>query len=145
MASNELFKKISQLRREIRKYPLAKSGYNSFKKFNYFETKDFLPLVDDLAEQLGLFIDLNYRFKNKPRLFVYNLGGKSDYHVYYFNIHDIPKNEIQMAGGIQTYTTRYLYIQLLNLVESDSIDKNLGNPKLNKKTGSKTIKEYRGK
>ena len=31
-------------------------------------------------------------------------------------------NEIQNLGGIQTYLTRYLYIQLLNVVEADSFD-----------------------
>ena len=31
-------------------------------------------------------------------------------------------NAVQNLGGVQTYLTRYLYIQLLNIVESDSFD-----------------------
>ncbi|MGL5507842.1 MAG: hypothetical protein ACRDB0_08070, partial [Paraclostridium sp.] len=31
-------------------------------------------------------------------------------------------NSMQSLGGIETYQTRYLYVQLLNIVESDSFD-----------------------
>ena len=31
-------------------------------------------------------------------------------------------NSMQSLGGIETYQTRYLYIQLLNIVECDSFD-----------------------
>ena len=31
-------------------------------------------------------------------------------------------NSMQSLGGVETYQTRYLYIQLLNIVESDSFD-----------------------
>ncbi|MEN7901307.1 hypothetical protein ABFQ45_19465, partial [Clostridioides difficile] len=31
-------------------------------------------------------------------------------------------NELQALGGIETYQTRYLYIQLLNITENDSFD-----------------------
>ncbi|EQH99933.1 UNVERIFIED_ORG: ERF superfamily protein [Clostridioides difficile F501] len=35
-------------------------------------------------------------------------------------------NELQALGGIETYQTRYLYIQLLNITENDTFDATSG-------------------
>ena len=35
-------------------------------------------------------------------------------------------NAVQSLGGVQTYLTRYLYIQLLNIVEADVFDATSG-------------------
>ena len=120
-----LYQKLQNVRVELQKMDLKKSGLNKFSGFSYFELKDFLPQADTLMQKYNLFAYDEIDTENA----VITVVDCEDTESLPFQI-TMPSTvvelkgatPIQCLGSVQTYMRRYLYVALLNIVESDLLD-----------------------
>ena len=124
MDKKNIYQKLMQVRAEFHKLDLKKSGHNKFANFKYFELGDFLVSATKLLNEIGLCPIVT--FSNEvAKMVVVNTDNPSEIIEFTSPMRDLElkgANSMQSLGGIETYQTRYLYIQLLNIVECDSFD-----------------------
>ncbi|MGO0884831.1 ERF family protein [Clostridioides difficile] len=121
---NNIYIKLMDVRVKFSKLNLKKSGENKFANFKYFELADFLPQATDLLEKVKLCPIVTFT-NDYATLTLINGENPSEQIVFTSPMRDLQlkgSNELQALGGIETYQTRYLYIQLLNITENDSFD-----------------------
>ncbi|MET1880878.1 ERF family protein [Clostridioides difficile] len=124
MEINNIYIKLMDVRVKFSKLNLKKSGENKFANFKYFELADFLPQATGLLEEAKLCPIVTFT-NEYATLTLINGENPSEQIVFTFPMRDLQlkgSNELQALGGIETYQTRYLYIQLLNITENDSFD-----------------------
>ncbi|HBF6021176.1 TPA: ERF family protein [Clostridioides difficile] len=124
MESNNIYIKLMDVRVKFSKLNLKKSGENKFANFKYFELADFLPQATGLLEEAKLCPIVTFT-NEYATLTLINGESPSEQIVFTSPMRDLQlkgSNELQALGGIETYQTRYLYIQLLNITENDSFD-----------------------
>lgn len=146
-----IYIKLMDVRVKFSKLNLKKSGENKFANFKYFELADFLPQATDLLEKVKLCPIVTFT-NDYATLTLINGENPTEQIVFTSPMRDLQlkgSNELQALGGIETYQTRYLYIQLLNITENDSFDAVSGketaknnynkNTQENKGTNNKTL------
>ncbi|MCE0600539.1 ERF family protein, partial [Clostridioides difficile] len=119
-----IYIKLMDVRVKFSKLNLKKSGENKFANFKYFELADFLPQATGLLEEAKLCPIVTFT-NEYATLTLINGENPSEQIVFTSPMRDLQlkgSNELQALGGIETYQTRYLYIQLLNITENDSFD-----------------------
>ncbi|WP_131042702.1 ERF family protein [Clostridioides difficile] len=124
MEINNIYIKLMNVRVKFSKLNLKKSGENKFANFKYFELADFLPQATGLLEEAKLCPIVTFT-NEYATLTLINGENPSEQIVFTSPMRDLQlkgSNELQALGGIETYQTRYLYIQLLNITENDSFD-----------------------
>ena len=121
---NNIYIKLMDVRVKFSELNLKKSGENKFANFKYFELADFLPQATGLLEEAKLCPIVTFT-NEYATLTLINGENPSEQIVFTSPMRDLQlkgSNELQALGGIETYQTRYLYIQLLNITENDSFD-----------------------
>lgn len=126
-----VYQKLQQCRVDLQQISLKKSGNNKFAGFKYYELADFLPIINDLFNNNGLFSQFNI-IENVASLEIINVEDPEQTIIF-----SSPTAEanikgtqpIQNLGGIHTYMKRYLYINALEIVENDLFDAKSGNDK----------------
>lgn len=122
--SKNIYVKLMEVRTKFHKLELKKSGHNKFANFKYFELGDFLVPATQLLQEENLCPIVT--FDNElAKMTLINGENPSEQIVFTSPMRDLTlkgANDMQSLGGVETYQTRYLYIQLLNIVESDSFD-----------------------
>lgn len=122
--SKNIYVKLMEVRTKFHKLELKKSGHNKFANFKYFELGDFLVPATQLLQESNLCPIVT--FDNElAKMTLINGDNPSEQIVFTSPMRDLSlkgANDMQSLGGVETYQTRYLYIQLLNIVESDSFD-----------------------
>nr|UDN47290.1 ERF family protein [Clostridioides sp. ES-S-0173-01] len=116
------------VRVKFSKLNLKKSGENKFANFKYFELADFLPQATELLEKAKLCPIVVFT-NDYATLTLINGENPTEQIVFTSPMRDLQlkgSNELQALGSIETYQTRYLYIQLLNITESDTFDATSG-------------------
>ena len=152
--SKNIYQKLMDVRVAFHKLELKKSGLNKFAGFKYFELGDFLVPATKLLNEFGLCTIVT--FDNEvAKMVLVNTENPSETITFTSPMRDLElkgANSMQSLGGVETYQTRYLYIQLLNIVESDSFDAVSGsdsnketNVKKNVYTNDKLISEAQRK
>ena len=124
MDKKNIYQKLMQVRTEFHKLELKKSGYNKFANFKYFELGDFLVPATKLLNDNGLCPIVTFN-NEVAKMVVVNTDNPDEVIEFTSPMRDLElkgANSMQSLGGIETYQTRYLYIQLLNIVECDSFD-----------------------
>ena len=124
MDKKNIYQKLMQVRTEFHKLELKKSGHNKFANFKYFELGDFLVPATKLLNDNGLCPIVTFN-NEVAKMVVVNADNPSEIIEFTSPMRDLElkgANSMQSLGGIETYQTRYLYIQLLNIVECDSFD-----------------------
>lgn len=127
MESN-IYIKLMDVRVKFSKLNLKKSGENKFANFKYFELADFLPQATELLEEAKLCPIVTFT-NEYATLTLINGENPSEQIVFTSPMRELQlkgSNELQALGGIETYQTRYLYIQLLNITENDTFDATSG-------------------
>ncbi|HBH0878252.1 TPA: ERF family protein [Clostridioides difficile] len=127
MESN-IYIKLMDVRVKFSKLNLKKSGENKFANFKYFELADFLPQATGLLEEAKLCPIVTFT-NEYATLTLINGENPSEQIVFTSPMRELQlkgSNELQALGGIETYQTRYLYIQLLNITENDTFDATSG-------------------
>lgn len=124
MEINNIYIKLMNVRVKLSKLNLKKSGENKYSNFKYFELADFLPQATELLEEAKLCPIVVFT-NEYATLTLINGENPTEQIVFTSPMRDLQlkgSNELQALGGIETYQTRYLYIQLLNITENDSFD-----------------------
>ena len=124
MDKKNIYQKLMQVRTEFHKLELKKSGHNKFANFKYFELGDFLVPATKLLNDNGLCPIVTFN-NDVAKMVVVNTDNPDEVIEFTSPMRDLElkgANSMQSLGGIETYQTRYLYIQLLNIVECDSFD-----------------------
>lgn len=118
-----LYQKIQRCRVELQNLNLKKSGKNKFANFEYYELADFLPKVNELFDKYKLFSQFTLKSEIATlEVFDTEKGDSVTFSSPVAEVNIKGSNAIQNLGGANTYMKRYLYLNLLEIVESDSFD-----------------------
>jgi hypothetical protein len=129
-------KKLQECRVELQNKKLKKSGENKFAKFKYYELTDFLPTVNQMFLDKGIFSSFSI-IDGEAVLKVVDTedGTEQEFLSPIADAELKGCTPIQSLGAIHTYMKRYLYLNALEIVESDALDASVGSeefkPKLN--------------
>ena len=143
MEKKNIYQKLMEVRTNFHKLELKKSGHNKFANFKYFELGDFLVPATKLLNEIGLCPIITFT-DELAKMTLVNTDNPGETIEFTSPMRDLElkgANSMQSLGGCETYQTRYLYIQLLNIVENDSFDRVSGtedNKEIN------TSKKYTG-
>ena len=132
----KIYSTIMMVRNELNKLNLKKSGMNKFAGFSYFELADFLPQATELMNKHGVCPYIIFT-NEQATMTVVNCENPEEQIQLTTPMRELSlkgTNEIQNLGGIQTYLTRYLYVQLLAITESDVFDATSGKDESKKST-----------
>lgn len=125
---NNIYTKLMEMRNEFHKHKLKKTGYNSYSSYYYFELGDFLPYTQELLLKYKLATFIN--FTNDIATLTLLNTEKVDETIIFTSPMSEAKlkacHEVQNLGAVQTYIRRYLYVNLLEIVEHDGIDATSG-------------------
>ncbi len=136
-ASESIYAKLQKARVLVQKNGLKKSGYNSFSKYHYHELADFIPYANDAFDNVGLCSIFKLNSEQRiAELLIVNSFNPEETISFTLPIPgkpaqpDTPQDpkagnltqQIQAIGAMSTYLKRYLYLNALEIVESDGID-----------------------
>lgn len=143
-----VYAKLLNVRREFMSEATKKSGVNMHAEFQYFELIDIVPRAEGLFQTYGLLLIPTFT-EDKAVAEIVNADDPTESIKFSIPLKFIAEpakfrmNEVQGVGAVVTYYRRYLYMVVLDLVESDGIDNQ--NPKgedepAKPKTGAKSGK-----
>lgn len=119
-----IFQKIQKARVELQKRDIKKTGFNKFSNYKYFELGDFLPHINEICLNVGLYTEFRYT-PEIAILYVIDSDNPEDKRQWDTPV-KIPTlkgcSEIQAIGGSQTFARRYLYNMAFEIAENDVID-----------------------
>lgn len=146
--------KLQTARVALQKAGLNKSGENKYSHYNYFQLKDFLPKVNEIFANLGLYshyeiapvevcvketVTENGTIIKEPmvqtlaKLTIVDIETK-EFDTYTMEVQNLEKtqqqNSYQAAGGRSTYYKRYLYRDALEIEEDDDVEPMTGAPEV---------------
>ena len=128
MEKKNIYTKLMEVRVKFHSLELKKSGLNKFAGFKYYELGDFLVPATKLLQEANLCPMIS--FNNELAILTLINGDEPTEQITFTSpMRDLElkgTNAVQNLGGVQTYLTRYLYIQLLNIVEADVFDATSG-------------------
>lgn len=119
-----IFQKMQKARVELQNKDLKKTGYNKYSNYKYFELGDFLPYINDICNELGLYTEFSYEEK-LAALTVYNTENLEEKRVWTTPVEVATLkgcSTIQNIGGTQSFARRYLYMMAFEIAETDVID-----------------------
>lgn len=119
-----IYQKLMKVRTELHNLELKKSGKNAYSGYSYYDLGDFLVPATALLEKEGLCTFINFT-ETTATLTLINGDEPSQAITFTSPIKAVEMkgaNYMQSLGATQTYATRYLYVQLLAIVEADSFD-----------------------
>lgn len=134
-----IYQKIQKARVELQNRDLKKTGYNKYSNYKYFELGDFLPHINEICYELGIYTEFIYEEK-KATLNIYNVDNLEEVRTWTTPVEVASLkgcSVIQNIGGTQSFARRYLYMMAFEVAETDAIDavdeeKEEGKQKINK-------------
>ena len=135
-----LFQKLQKARVELQEMNLKKSGHNKFAGFSYYELSDFLPAINIICNNVGLFTAISFE-NDYAILKIYDCEDVNRFVEFKSPMKEIEQkgcNSIQALGSVETYSRRYLYLTAFEIVENDFSDAVIGKDD-NKPVKPKTI------
>ena len=136
-----LFQKLQQARVELQEMNLKKSGHNKFAGFSYYELGDFLPAINIICNNVGLFTAISFEM-DYAILKIYDCEDMDKFIEFKSPMKEIEQkgcNSIQSLGSVETYSRRYLYLSAFEIAENDFSDAVLGKDDNKKQISSNTI------
>lgn len=131
MEKKSLYQKLAEIKNEISKLNLKKTGINKYSGFTYYELADILPAIISLCAKYGVYTYTTYD-NDLAKLIAVNTedsGQRLEITSPMRTFELKGTNQIQVLGGVETYSRRYLYIAMFDIVEGDSFDANAGSEK----------------
>ena len=140
MSEYQVYAKLQKARMMLQAAPLKKSGHNKFSGYFYFELGDFLPTVNQIFHELGLCSIVSFT-KDYAELRIVDTdnGGSIVFSSPMADANLKGCHPIQNMGAVQTYSRRYLYVNALEVVENDLLDKFKGKEDEEKPKSAKPI------
>lgn len=127
VSTMNIYNKLLAVRQEFALAGAQKSGINTHADFTYFELADIVPTAEPIFAKYGLILIQTFENSNAIAR-VINTDKPEEAIEFTIPIELIAEpakfrmNEVQAVGAMVTYYRRYLYMIVLNLVESDGID-----------------------
>ena len=126
-SDKNVLEKLQAARNDFYAAGAKKTGKNPHAEFMYFELKDIVPIATEVFNKYRLMVIMSIA-GDTAHATVYNLDRVEDTISFSIPFHLIAEpakfrmNEVQGVGAAVTYYRRYLYMLILDLVESDEID-----------------------
>ena len=129
-----IYQKLSKARLEFLKADVKKNGVNRHSEYKFFELADIVPVATSIFDKIGLLFVVTFP-EGVPTGTLYDMDSdativfksdKSDERLVTAGGKTIML-AIQETGAKETYQRRYLYMQVLDIVEHDNIDGDTGN------------------
>lgn len=129
-----VYKKLARAKVMLQKSGLKKSGYNPYDKFYYFDLGDFLPRTNEIFDELGLIgvFVIEQRTDEgvateTASLTIINIDDPDEFIEFSSPTAEAAqRNPIQGLGSKHTYMRRYLYMEALDIAETDMVDAGAG-------------------
>lgn len=118
------YQELQEVRSELSKAGLKKTGKNNFQGFEYFELKDFLPTATELFKKHDLTPVFNIELSPEGVEYaILDIFYKGSEKITFKAPTARPngKNPIQDLGAMITYMKRYVYIMALEIAENDVV------------------------
>lgn len=116
-----LIQKLSAARLELSKKNLKMSGKNTFANYEYFELGDILPAIAEVENKYKMLSVINFGTEIATlTLYDAESDNKMEFVCEVKDSEIKGASPIQQYGGVQTYTRRYLYLNLYNFAEVDA-------------------------
>lgn len=129
-------RKLAKARAMFLRAGTSKSGKNVKLEFKYFELEDILKYAIPIFDRIGLINDMSITTEHAiAKVFNADAMGEEpiSFEIPYGYMDQIISkagnvvtNNIQALGGSVTYLRRYLWMLILEVIEPDEIDPNLG-------------------
>lgn len=127
VSSMNVWAKLLAVRSEFYATGAKKSGKNLHAEFMYFELEDIVPVASELFTKYGLLMTPTFT-ENAAVAKIINVHEPEEVITFSIPLQFIAEpakfrmNEVQGVGAVVTYYRRYLYMVVLDLVESDGFD-----------------------
>ena len=146
--SNNIYKKLGNVQKNLLKRNIPKSGKNKFGGFEYYELQDLLPVIIEECSKEGLSFIFSFT-EEKALLHIYDVDNENWEITNCVIVPELKElnrgmNIIQSYGSYITYLKRYLLINTFLIGENSFIDSDASvenkppTHKLPKKTTRKT-------
>lgn len=122
-----IYQKLRNARREFLQRGVQASGYNGHADFDYFELKDIIPVANEVFDEQGLFLFVSFEnnecvgrlvdLEDENAMLRFTLPHTKIAEPAKFRM-----NEMQALGAETTYLRRYMYLVVLDIIQSDEID-----------------------
>ena len=132
------------VRLPLSKMSLKKSGHNNHLNYDYFELGDFLPQATELLAKAGMCTVFKIAYdQNGVEMATLTLIKGNEQIVFTTPTAEVPNmNGIFNLGSKHTYCKRYLYVNLLDLTETDGAEiSNEGKADASKEVKKATAKQ----
>ena len=119
-----IYEKVQQVKQNLLKENIKKSGFNKFAGYNYYELADFTPFIIQECTKIGLFTAISFN-KEVATLKIINTEKPEEVLEYTSPMEDLELkgcNKVQALGGVETYSRRYLYMSAFDIIENDMFD-----------------------
>ena len=118
-----IYAKLMRARIAFHQIDIQKTGYNKFSGYSYFEMGDFLlPAMNCMSDQ-GLIPVISFSFEYATmRVHDIESGKFFDITSPMSSANLKACHEVQNLGAVETYERRYLWMTLMELVESDQAE-----------------------
>lgn len=119
-----IYEKLMKARLTLQACKLEKTGHNKFAGYKYFELGDFIPQIQKIFADLGLFGIVSYGEKEAV-LCIIDTDKPDDLIKIYSPMSTAALKgcqEVQNLGAVETFIRRYLWVTALEIVEHDVLD-----------------------
>jgi len=123
-----VYKKLIDARVKLQNTALTKSGHNKFAGYKYFELGDFLPAIQEIFQQVGLLGCVTF-YTDIAILTVINIDKPEEIIEFKCPMSSAALkgcHDVQNLGAVQTYLRRYLWTNVMEIVETDIVDASAG-------------------
>ncbi len=141
MAEN-IYIKLAQMRVELQKKNIKKSGENTYTGYSYYELEDILPAINVLQAEHKTCSFVSF-FPDRAELTLVNAENPEETMVFNSPMAELSlkgANAMQNVGGVETYQRRYLYMTAFEVTENDYFDAVQGQEKGKNPTPSSSTK-----
>ena len=123
-----VYGKLNEARKRFLESGVKKEGINRYAEFKYFRLDEIIPVKQEIFKDLGLCDVISFE-PDMAVLRVFDVDNP-DYYISFTSQlapdESMIKNPIQKVGAIQTYVRRYLYMLMLDIIETDGIEETSG-------------------
>ena len=144
-----IYEKLQNMRVELQERNLKKSGKNKYAGYDYYELSDILPSINELQAKYKTCSVIRYN-DTVATLELINCEKPDEAIMFTSPMCSVSlkgAHEIQNMGALETYSRRYLYMTVFEVVESEFFDAVQGKPQQNKQQqnnkSKKTIDELK--
>lgn len=133
--TENVYQKLIKAREQFLNSDVQKTGKNMHLSFKYFELDDIVPTATRIFAEQGLIGIVNFS-TDTATMTIINTDNPEETVLFVAPFNQIEPiisstggkatNEMQALGSSITYMRRYLYMMVLDVCESDSIDANIG-------------------